>query len=137
MTDNNVSSPCRQCGFLTTWRQGNGFLCPLCIADNLKGGSMVCIKCHKTCLPIGATLRGVQLVGCPNCSAVYADITDANIVRRMPVITSTRDGAAAARRTHNLKVAGSRPTPTNKKKDKKTPTTKVKKPTLKRVKSRK
>jgi hypothetical protein len=98
---------------------------------------MVCIKCHKTCLPIGATLRGVQLVGCPNCSAVYADIPGAKIVRQMPATTSTRGGAAAARQSHKLKVAGSNPTPATKKKDTKKTAKSNKKPANKLLKSRK
>jgi hypothetical protein len=125
LTSNNETSTCRQCGFPTTWRQGNGFLCPLCIADNLKGGPMVCKKCSKTCLPIGATLRGVQLVGCPNCNVVYADIPGVKIVRRMPVTTTTRGGAAAAHQAHNLKVAGSSPAPATKKKTAEKPAKKI------------
>lgn len=98
---------------------------------------MVCIKCHKTCLPIGATLRGVQLVGCPNCSAVYADIPGAKIVRRMPATTSTRGEAAVARHARNQKVTGSRPAPVIKGKDTSKATKRVKKPASKLLKSRK
>ena len=98
---------------------------------------MVCKKCNKTCLPIGATLRGVQLVGCPNCSVVYADIPGVKVIRRMPVTTSTRGGAAAARQAHNLKVAGPSPAPATKKKDTKKTAKSSKKPVSKLLKSRK
>ena len=45
---------------------------------------MVCKKCHKTCSPIGATLRAVQLVACPSCGQVYADIPGVVIRRIAP-----------------------------------------------------
>ena len=125
MTSSNVSSPCQQCGFPTTWRQGNGFLCPLCIADNLKGGPVVCKKCNKTCLPIGATLRGVQLVGCPNCSVVYADIPGVKVIRRMPVTTSTRGGQTVSRLPHKQEKACSTHAPATKKKTAKKPVKRV------------
>ena len=80
---------CRQCGYPTTGALGESNLCPLCAADNLKGGPMVCKKCHKACQPIGATLRGVQLVACPSCGQVYTpDLI--KLPKGMPAISITR-----------------------------------------------
>ena len=83
----NTSTVCRQCGFPTR----EGTLCLLCTADNLKGGPVVCKKCQKPCLPIGATLRGVQLVGCPSCGLVYADIPTVKVIRKPKLYMSEED----------------------------------------------
>jgi len=85
----NTTVPCRQCGYPTTGALGEPDICPLCAADNLKGGPMVCKKCHKACQPIGATLRGVQLVACPSCGHVYTpDLM--KLPPGMPAISITR-----------------------------------------------
>ena len=76
---NNLTTRCRQCGFPTSEATN---LCLLCAADNLKGGPVLCKKCQKPCIPIGATLRGVQLVGCSSCGLVYADITTVKVIRK-------------------------------------------------------
>ena len=92
----NAVIACRQCGYPTTGALGESNLCPLCAADNLKGGPMICKKCHKTCQPIGATLRGVQLVACPSCGQVYTpDLI--KLPKGMPAISITRGRAVAAR----------------------------------------
>ena len=74
---------------------------------------MLCKKCQKPCIPIGATLRGVQLVSCNNCGAVYAP--------DLPGVSLTRGRAAAAHQAHILKVAGSSPAPATKKRTTKKP----------------
>jgi hypothetical protein len=43
---------------------------------------MICKKCKKPCIPIGATLRGVQLVGCPVCGLVYTDMPTVKQITR-------------------------------------------------------
>jgi len=49
---------------------------------------MICKKCHKACQPIGATLRGVQLVTCPSCGQVYTpDLI--KLPKGMPAISIT------------------------------------------------
>ena len=84
----NAVIACRQCGYATTGALGESNLCPLCAADNLKGGPMICKKCHKACQPIGATLRGVQLVTCPSCGQVYTpDLI--KLPKGMPAISIT------------------------------------------------
>lgn len=80
---------------------------------------MVCKKCKVSCKPIGATLRGVQLIACPSCSQVFAD---------MPGVKTMRGGAEAARRSHKPKVVGSSPTPATKSKVQKLTKLVVKKP---------
>ena len=102
----NTAVPCRQCGYPTTGAVGVPDICPLCAADNLKGGPMVCKKCKKSCTPIGATLRGIQLVGCPGCGLVYADIPGAQI---------TRGGQTVSHRSHNPEKVCSTHTPATKK----------------------
>ena len=77
---------------------------------------MICNKCHnKACQPIGATLRGVQLVACPSCGQVYTpDLIKLPV--GMPAVNIMRGGAVVARRSHKPKVGGSSPSPATKKK---------------------
>ena len=98
--------PCQVCGYPTSWRDGGEVVCPLCVAYGLKGGLVDCKTCHVSLKPIGETLRGIQLVCCPSCGDVRADL---------PGVKLTRGRAEAARRVHNPKVAGSSPVPATKK----------------------
>jgi len=99
----NTVVSCRQCGYPTTGTLGDPSLCPLCTADGLKGGPMVCKKCHKACQPIGATLRGVQLVACPSCGQVYTpDLM--KLPAGMPAMSITQVGKKPAKITSKKSV---------------------------------